>query len=297
MLFGCLLAVASPVSAADLGPGGYVQPLPPPPSKWEFSFTPYGWFIGIDGNATAAGHTANIDKNFIQIAEESDYLTALMGYFEARKGRFGVFTDVVWADLGFPGNYQFQGSPFSRFPGVKASIKGNAQLDYESTIIQAGAAYELAKWQNGPSYTALDVMASARYWNEDTNIKLNFTGKLDVDFKRLGLKVRRSRNFAVAGGETLEWVDPVGGLRLRHRLASGSDLNLTGGVGGFGAGSDFSWQAVGTYGFDVTMFGTTMRSVVGYRALSVDYSENGKFGKNGIDWIQHGPLLGAKFSW
>ena len=101
----------------------------------------------------------------------------------------------------------------------------------------------------------------------------------------------------VARTGTLEWVDPVVGARLRHQTASGSDINLEGDVGGFGAGSEFSWQVVATYGFDVNVFQTTMRSVVGYRALSVDYSEDGRHGKNGIDWIQHGPVLGVAFRW
>ena len=34
-------------------------------------------------------------------------------------------------------------------------------------------------------------------------------------------------------------------------MASGAELTLIGDVGGFGAGSDFSWQTVATYGFDV----------------------------------------------
>ena len=68
-------------------------------------------------------------------------------------------------------------------------------------------------------------------------------------------------------------------------------------MGGFGAGSEFSWQAVGTYGFDAMLFGTKFHSVVGYRALAVDYSENGRFGKNGLDAVQHGPVLGVRFNW
>ena len=102
---------------------------------------------------------------------------------------------------------------------------------------------------------------------------------------------------AVSRSGDLEWVDPVVGARIRHQFASGSEFNLLGDVGGFGAGSEFSWQAVATYGFDVNAFGTTMRSVVGYRALSVDYSENTQHGKSGLDWIQHGPILGVAFRW
>lgn len=295
------LASSGPALSADLGPGPgatYVQPAEPA-SQWTFDFTPYGWFTGINGNATTRGHTVDVNESFIEIAENSDSFAALMGYFEARKGRLGLFTDVVWADLGFPGQLNVKRSPFARLPSATISVKGRAQLDYESTIIQSGVAYEVAKWANGtgPGFTALDVTGSARYWNQQTDLTLNVSGTLEADLKRLGLKVKRSRSFALADGGTLEWIDPVVGMRLRHRTASGSDLDFIGDVGGFGAGSEFSWQAVATYGFDVSMFGSTMRSVVGYRALSVDYSENGRHGRNGIDWIQHGPLLGVNFSW
>jgi hypothetical protein len=57
------------------------------------------------------------------------------------------------------------------------------------------------------------------------------------------------------------------------------------------------WQVVGTYGFDTTCLGTPLHAVIGYRALSVDFSESGKFGKNGIDWVQHGPIMGVTFRW
>jgi hypothetical protein len=47
---------------------------------------------------------------------------ALMGYFEARKGPFAFFTDVVWADLGFPGHCRLNGAPLraATHPGVSA---------------------------------------------------------------------------------------------------------------------------------------------------------------------------------
>ena len=92
---------------------------------WKFSFTPYGWFTGINGNVTARGHTGGVDESFIEIAEHANSFAALMGYFEGRKGRWGTFTDAVWADLGFPGhvNYDINKSvssnPFARLPTSK----------------------------------------------------------------------------------------------------------------------------------------------------------------------------------
>ena len=140
-------------------------------------------------------------------------------------------------------------------------------------------------------------MRRARYWHEELDVSLNVTGTLTADIQKLGLVLQRLKSLAVAHSGALEWVDPVVGARLRHQMASGAELTLIGDVGGFGAGSDFSWQAVATYGFDVNCFGTPLRTVLGYRALAVDYSENGRFGKNGLDLIQHGPVMGISLRW
>jgi hypothetical protein len=122
----CLwLAASCPAVAADLG-----EPLPAA-DKWEFSFTPYGWMINVNGNVTARGHSADVNEDFFQIVEKSDSLLAWMSYFEARKGRFALFTDLVWMDLGFPGHINVRGSPFARFPSVVVSATGKAQIDYD----------------------------------------------------------------------------------------------------------------------------------------------------------------------
>ena len=146
---------------------------------------------------------------------------------------------------------QQSGNPFARLPDFKGTIKGklklnaNAQLDYQETIIQSGVAFEVAKWGDASSYTALDVMGSARYWSQDVDLSLKASGTLtadvQADFRRVGLdlkrKVKGSRAIAVAHAGDLEWVDPVVGGRMRHQFASGSEFNLEGDVGGFGAGS------------------------------------------------------------
>jgi hypothetical protein len=186
------------------------------------------------------------------------------------------------------------------------NIRANAQVDYQEAIVQSGAAYEVAKWSSSPtSYTALDVLGGARYWNQDLDVSMRVAGQLTADvkadFNRLGLSLRRSVKrsaaIAVARSGDLEWVDPFVGGRIRHQIAADKELMLEGDVGGFGAGSDFSWQVVGTYGFDTYCFGTPFHTVIGYRALAVDFSENGRFGRNAIDVVEHGPVVGVKFRW
>ena len=266
--------------------------------QWQFSFTPYSWATSINGDVTARGHKAHVNEGFIEIIEKSNSMLAWMSYFEARKGRFALFTDLVWADLGFPGRFDVIRSPLGRFDRATLNVQGRAQLDYQQTIIQSGIAYEIARWQSAAgSTTALDLMGSARYWNQDVDLSLRLTGTLTVDLRELGLRLQRTRNVAVARSGNLEWVDPVVGARIRHQMASGSDVALLADFGGFGAGSEFSWQLVGTYGFDVTCFGTPFRTLVGYRALDVDYSENGRHGTNALDVVQHGPIMGVNFRW
>ena len=293
VVFG-LLSARHPAYAADLGPT-YSEPAT---NKWQFSLTPYGWATSMNGDITARGHTVDVNEDFIEIVEKSDSLLAWMTYFEARKGRFSFFTDFVWADIGFPGHFNITKDPLGRFDRATLNVKGNAQLDYEETIIQSGITYEVARWQSAPgSFTALDLMGSARYWNQDVDLSLRLTGTLNVDLRELGLQFQRSRRLAIARSGDLEWIDPVVGARIRHQIAPGRELTLVGDVGGFGAGSEFSWQAVATYGFDVNCLGTPLHAVIGYRALAVDFSEDGRFGKNALDVVQHGPVMGVTFNW
>ena len=296
------LGAIHPAQSADLGPQlreQLAEPAPPP-SQWQFSFTPYGWMININGNVTARGHTVDVNENFFQIVEKSNSLMALMGYFEARKGPFAFFTDVVFADLGFPGHLQVQRDIVTKLgPTIGIKLKAHAQLDYTSTISSHGVAYEIARWpsRSGSGFTALDAMGSFRYWNSGRRPFAQRYRYCDSESSRLGLVLQRSGSRAIAKSGTLEWVDPVVGGRVRHEIAPGKELSLEGDVGGFGAGSQFSWQVVAAYGYDTMCFGMPLHAVIGYRALSVDFSDGGPHGKNGLDFVEHGPLLGATFRW
>jgi hypothetical protein len=68
---------------------------------------------------------------------------------------------------------------------------------------------------------------------------------------------------------------------------------VRGDIGGFGAGSDFSWQALATYNAKLCDGnGYTLDGFVGYRALAVDYHQGSGIRRYEMDTIQHGPILG-----
>jgi len=84
------------------------------------------------------------------------------------------------------------------------------------------------------------------------------------------------------------------GARLRYAVAPGHELFVRGDVGGFGVGSDFSWQAVAGYAWDFAVWnGVTFSGVLGYKALYVDYTQGEGLSRYGFDMLQHGPVLGV----
>ena len=155
-------------------------------------------------------------------------------------------------------------------------------------IVEVGAAYELAR--TGP--LAFDVLGGVRYWYQEADLSLEVTRTLDIG----DLELAGTRAFARSG--SVDWADPVVGARVRYAVAPGHELFLRGDIGGFGVGSDFSWQAIGGYGFDFgTRNGITFSGVIGYRALSVDYAQGEGRRRYEFDMLQHGPVLGLSMRW
>jgi hypothetical protein len=159
-------------------------------------------------------------------------------------------------------------------------------------IGEFGAAYEVARFgapagTPGPA-TAVDIYGGGRVWWQQIEASLALTAGLTIG----DLTISRGR--AVADGGTVSWVDPFIGARLRHRFTPSTELVLKGDVGGFGVGSSFSWQAVGTINWD---FARTERMVwtalVGYRALSADYSRGAGATLYEYDIVMHGPVFGV----
>ena len=70
-------------------------------------------------------------------------------------------------------------------------------------------------------------------------------------------------------------------------------MSLRGDVGGFGVGSDFSWQAIAAYAWDFARYNNvTFSGVLGYRALYVDYAQRSGRQRYESDMLQHGPVVG-----
>lgn len=133
------------------------------------------------------------------------------------------------------------------------------------TTLLAGE-YRLIDAEGG----SLDLLAGGRLWWVATDIDIS--GDLNI-----------------SGSDSATWVDPMVGLKGRVYLTPEFFVGAWGMVGGFGVSSDFAWDALGSIGYRIS---DSISLVAGYRALGVDYERNDFT----FDVIEHGPILGAAFT-
>jgi hypothetical protein len=282
-----LIGSAGRAASADLGGADKPQLVEPAAaqSQWSFAFTTYGWLPWMSGDAVVKGRAFDVQVNPSQMLSNLDWsgIPAWMSYAEARNGRLSLFNDIVYAKLAGSADFAKSGKL-----GV-TTLVGNVKADDEQAVIEAGAAYEV--WGEGVSgsagFTGLDVLAGGRYWHQEASISADLALNLGTGLPEIGGRV-----FAKSG--SVDWVDPFIGARLRHQLAPGQELVVRGDVGGFGVGSDFTWQAIATYNWQMcTTGGHVIDAYLGYRALSVDYSQGSGNTRYEFNVLQQGPVIGA----
>jgi hypothetical protein len=288
------LVVSGGAIAADMAPMPTKAPISPAPvlSPWTYSATLYGWIPLLNGSTTVKGRTVDVDVdyndliNLIRRSEIPKDLFELAGYFEARNGRFSVFSDLVYLKVGLNGSMTHSRG----VEALNATIGASAGLNFEMFIAELAAAYEVARWgtTGAPgSGTAIDVFAGARGWWQKADASFAFSGTLNI-----GDLTRNADGTLSASGD-VGWVDPLVGLRLRHQFAPGVNFVASGDVGGFGVGSKFSWQALAALNYDFCVRNNiTWSGMLGYKALFVDYSKGSGLTHYEYDMTMHGPIIG-----
>jgi hypothetical protein len=283
-----------PGLSADLGPEPREQlPQPVPPlSQWEFSFTPYLWLPWISGDVVVKGRGFDVAVDPAQLITALDWpyiVPAWMSHAEARRGPLSLFNDIVYADV--TGSGGFTRTFSGRF--ATATFGGNIKADYQLAIVETGGAYTV--WSQGkqgsPGSTTFDLLTGARVWYQNVDISGNLTGTVALNGP-LGLTI--SGNRAIAKSGSVDWADPFVGARIQQELAPGQEIVLRGDVGGFGAGSQFSWEAIATYNSPLCeIHGIPVDGYVGFRALYVDYSQGSGTSKFEFNNVIYGPVIGA----
>ena len=284
------LGASSGANAADVAmPVKAIAAPAPIADAWTFSLTPYGWATSLNGSTTVLGRTTDIDAGFFDILDHTEFpkdLFQLAAFGEARYGKFGILTDIAYMKVGVNGD-------IAHSRGVDAfngSLGVSGGLKVQMVIAEIAAAYEVGRWgaiTSPTSGTALDVYAGGRVWWQKADADFAVTGTAN----RGGLTRNGSRNYTASGD--VSWVDPVVGLRLRHEFMPGLDLSVSGDIGGFGAGSKFSWQTVAALNYEFAKQGNiSWNAMLGYKALYVDYTQGSGLSQYEYKMTMHGPIFG-----
>lgn len=134
------------------------------------------------------------------------------------------------------------------------------QIEAEMWIVELDGHYRVAE--------NLEVLAGVRYY--DLSVDAGLTGLVTA---------------SASGDES--WVDPIVGGVVSVPLTDRWSFKTRGDIGGFGVGSDLSWQLWGVFEY---RFGEHNSLVFGYRHLDWDYDE----GRFGLDTYMTGPVAGVR---
>lgn len=234
---------------------------------WQFAVTPYLWGAGIDGTATVRRYSADFSKPFDEVIKDLDL--AAMVNLQARKGRFGVYTDVTFVGL--------SDSTSVKNPAGATLVDVSASID--EWLVDFGASWAVAQWGAGGTGTKgfVDLFLGGRFWSINTEITAEspfFAGAVGVE-------------------KTVGWVDPIVGARFAIDLTPKLALIGRGDVGGFALGggtSKLTWSASTFLGWHFTPL---VSAYAGWKYLSVEREEDGDAA---FDFAMSGPVLGVAFT-
>ncbi|MFP3921169.1 MAG: hypothetical protein ACLFU3_05610 [Dichotomicrobium sp.] len=262
-----------------------LEPVPAP-KTWTLEVSLYAWLPWLSGDLTIRGRSFDVSVSPTEIIEHLDWssLPIWMSHAEFRSGRFSVFNDIVYTKLADSGDFAE-----SELEGG-ATLSGNIEADYEQATIELGGAYEVwSAYASAAGPTAIDVLAGGRYWYQDASVEADIDISVELpDLPEL------SDERVIARSGSVDWIDPFIGARVRQGLAPGHEITLRGDIGGFGVGSDLTWQVIATYDFLLRAGERyVLDGYVGYRALSVDYTQGSGNRRYEFNVLEQGPMLGA----
>jgi len=242
--------------------------------SWQYSASIYLWLPSIGGDTSFPSGSGG---SSIDVSGE-DVLDALkmafMGTVSAKKDKWGLWSDLVYADFGDSkdGSRDFTIGDV----GIPADVDAHLSLDIKTWIWTVAGTYEFAKT---PKYTA-DLLAGARYLDVTETLGWSINGDisgLPPVSKTGSSEVNPSFWDAIVG------VKGVAYLGNEHKWFIPYYLDVGTGQ------SDLTWQVNAGIGYRYN-WGALVAT---WRYLDYNFSSS--------DAIQslnlNGPLFGATFQW
>ena len=244
------------------------------PEGWEGRATLYGWFPSIGGALSFPGGSSgpSIQADASDIIGNLNF--TLMGTFEARKGKFGLWTDLIYLDVGGSGSESRQFTVGGQ--EVPGDVRFDAELNITSWIVTAAGTYLLDRTPRNEIAFVMGV----RTLSLDQTLDWKASGNIGS----IGLP---GRSGSADAGAT-NW-DAIVGLKGLATLSKSGHWILPYYVD-VGAGeSDLTWKAFAAIGYRFTWGATTL----GWSYLDYEFDTDGSL----LDLSANGPFAGLTFFW
>ena len=241
---------------------------------WQYRATIYGWVPNLNMKTEfpsgASGPSITIDAS--TLVDNLDF--ALMGAFEAKKGEWGVFSDLMYTDLGH--HQSVTRDVLIGSEQLPAEVTADVGLKMDSWIWTAAGTYELVK---SDKYIT-DLVFGVRMLDISQSLSLTLNG----DVEGIGLPAQ-TVNASVGG---TNW-DGIIGLKGYAQLGSSGRWHLPWYFDMGTGDSQFTWQGMIGLGYRFS-WGDVIAT---YRYMDYDFDSG--------DTLQelsfYGPMVGASFAW
>jgi opacity protein-like surface antigen len=253
------------------------------PSLWEVRIGLPAWLAGLSGDSGVKGLEASSDVKFTQLLKHLTHAPVALSV-NARYRRWEFWVDGQYIEVG----------THATLPGL---LFTDANVHIKNALAEGFVGYRLINCDNAN----LTLFAGARwtYLQGDLSIFDNGDARLAILRQLLGIQKRLDFS------DSIDWVDPVIGIRGRVKIWKATKLFAEGDVGGFDANADtafelhrqgrtivrrsvdstdWSYQAAGGLEFQLTR---QIWTQVGWRYMNYDYKKNGFTDGNELN----GPFL------
>lgn len=240
-------------------------------TPWQFQATVYAWLPSLEGTTvfpTGGGGSGSVDSD--QIIDDLKF--ALMGTFGAKRGQWGLWTDLLYADIG--GSQQGT-IGFANAPNVlPIDVNADVSLDIKSWAWTMAGTYELAKT---PKHMA-DLVFGTRLLDVEQTLDWSLSGTGPLGLTASGSQTVNADNWdAIIGIKGLAYLGNEQKWFIPYYLDIGTGQ------------SDLTWQVNAGIGYRYG-WGALVAS---WRYLDYEFESGDPIQSMTLS----GPLIGATFQW
>lgn len=225
--------------------------------KWRFLLEPYAMFPNMQGTM-GLGNLPDASVNEDPSDIFSNLKIGAMLYAEARKGNWTISSDLLYKDLNMDVNSK------NGIVGGEADAK---QFGWELAVLR-----KFLPWLDAGIGAQLNSIESG------FDIIVSIPG---------GQEAPRSPSISKT------WIDPTLIARVNYLLGKKWHVLFRGNLGGFGVGSELSWQ-IQAYG--MYRFSPLFQLSAGYRAIGLDYEAGTGSDRFLYDMVSFGPVVRFGFN-